>query len=114
MMSRPLPWGMPSMMSMSARSPSSRSASRWARVAPTFPAPTTVTFLFMALCALCWLYLAFSASSAAVYPSKVLDDGARELGRPQHLRPFHLPLEVVGHALLADGALERALDHVRR
>src|SRR5262245_10769849 len=47
MMSRPLPWGMPSMMSMRTTSPSSRSARRWASVAPTLPAPTTVTFLFM-------------------------------------------------------------------
>ena len=47
MMSRPLPCGMPSTMSMRTTSASSLSASRWARVAPTFPAPTTVTFLFM-------------------------------------------------------------------
>src|SRR5262249_51493216 len=35
------------MMSMRTTSPSSRSARRWASVAPTLPAPTTVTFLFM-------------------------------------------------------------------
>ena len=38
---------MPSMMSTSTTSASSRSAMRWASVAPTLPAPTTVTFLFM-------------------------------------------------------------------
>src|SRR6185436_12233906 len=33
----------------STMSPSSRSASRWASVAPTFPAPTTVTLRFISL-----------------------------------------------------------------
>src|SRR5258708_3809948 len=47
MMSRPFPWGIPSMMSMRTTSASSPSARRWARVAPTFPPPTTVTFLFI-------------------------------------------------------------------
>src|SRR5687768_5428280 len=47
MMSRPLPCGMPSRMSMRTTSLISRSARRCARVAPTFPPPTTVTFRFM-------------------------------------------------------------------
>src|SRR3989442_748462 len=47
MMSRPLPWGIPSTMSMRTTSASSWSTRRWARVAPTLPAPTTVTFLFI-------------------------------------------------------------------
>src|SRR5258706_8348578 len=47
MMSRPLPWGMPSTMSINTTSASSRSAMRWARVAPTLPAPTAVTFRFI-------------------------------------------------------------------
>src|SRR5258706_8243177 len=55
MMSRPLPCGMPSTMSISTISASSRSASRCASVAPTLPPPTTVTFLFMGSPVLVWL-----------------------------------------------------------
>src|SRR6266850_8328248 len=109
MMSRPLPCGMPSTMSMRATSHSSLSASRWASVAPTFPAPTTVTFLFISfLCALC-----ASSAASALNPLEVFDDGGRELRRLQHLRPLHLALEVVGHALLPDRSLQRRLDGVR-
>src|SRR5262245_39384469 len=43
--SRPLPWGRPSTMSTSTTSASPASAMRWAAVAPTLPAPTTVTLL---------------------------------------------------------------------
>src|SRR5207244_908973 len=49
MMSRPLPWGMPSTMSISTTSASSRSAIRCASVAPTLPPPTTVTLRFILL-----------------------------------------------------------------
>src|SRR2546422_5059163 len=106
MMSRPLPCGMPSMMSMRATSPSSRSARRCASVAPTFPAPTTVTFLFM------FLSLRSSAASA-LNPLKIFDDGGGEFRGLQHLGPLHLALEVVRHALLPDRSLERRLDAVR-
>ena len=46
-MSSPLPCGSPSTTSTMTTSASSRSAIRWARVAPTLPAPTIVTFLRM-------------------------------------------------------------------
>src|SRR5262249_12459226 len=95
-MSRPLPWGRPSMMSISTVSASSRSAIRCASVAPTFPAPTTVTFRFISPLL------------------QVLDDGRGELRGLEDLGPFHLPLEVVGHALLADALLDGGLDRVRR
>src|SRR4051812_25462374 len=95
MMSSPLPWGIPSTMSMSTTSLTSRSAKRWARDAPTLPPPTIVTFRFMDP------------------SSEVLDDRGGELGRLQDRGPFHLTLEVVGDALLADGLLERLLDGVR-
>src|SRR5687768_11755424 len=97
MMSSPLPWGMPSRMSMRTTSLTSRSASRWARVAPTLPPPTTVTFRFI-----------------AILSSQVADDGGGELRRLQDGRALHLALEIVGDALLADGLLERFLDRVRR
>src|SRR5215469_262651 len=45
--SRPLPWGTPSMMSMSTTSASSLDAIQWAAVAPTLPEPTILTFLRM-------------------------------------------------------------------
>ena len=45
--SRPLPWGTPSMMSISTTSASSAAAIQCAAVAPTLPEPTTVTFLRM-------------------------------------------------------------------
>ena len=47
MMSSDLPCGTPGTMSIRATSASSFSTIRWAAVAPTFPAPTTVTFCFM-------------------------------------------------------------------
>src|SRR5262245_46235120 len=47
MMSSAFPWGTPSRMSIRATSASSFSTMRWATVAPTFPAPTTVTLCFI-------------------------------------------------------------------
>src|SRR5262245_23058171 len=47
MMSRALPWGTPSMMSIRATSAISFSTMRCAAVAPTLPAPTTVTLCFI-------------------------------------------------------------------
>ena len=44
-----LPWGTPSTMSTKTTSHKSFSARRWAVVAPTLPAPTTVTFLSITL-----------------------------------------------------------------
>ncbi len=37
-----MPWGTPSMTSTRTTSPSSRSTTYWATLAPTLPAPTTV------------------------------------------------------------------------
>src|SRR5215813_124610 len=42
--SRPLPCGMPSMMSSRTMSPSSLAAAQWAQVAPTFPPPMMEIF----------------------------------------------------------------------
>src|SRR5947207_14585347 len=48
--SSPLPWGTPSITSTrTTRRASSFSARRWAAVAPTFPAPTTVILFSMTI-----------------------------------------------------------------
>src|SRR5262245_60395197 len=116
MMSRPLPWGMPSMMSMRTTSPSSRSASRCASVAPTFPAPTTVIFLFIVPS------VPFSVSSVPLWRCcrcrsrslQLRDDPVRERGRLHLGRSLHPAGEIVGDLLAGDLLLERRLDGVRR
>src|ERR1700704_1019595 len=105
-------------MSMSTTSASSLEAIQCAAVAPTFPEPTTVTFLRMKI--------------LSIGTEEIIDHGAhRERGGTRELfrcggyrcahvlnnrtgklagcdfsRAFHQPLEVVGHFLLLDGALQ--------
>src|SRR5579864_7083965 len=122
--SRPLPWGTPSMMSMSTTSASSLEAIQWAAVAPTFPEPTIVTFFRMneflldELSAVSYqLSAAFETCPRAVglsancqvlnqhFRSHVLDDVAAELAGLYFGCPFHQALEIIGDFLLFDGAL---------
>ena len=122
-MSSALPAGGPSRMSVSTTSASSRSTMRCAVVEPTNPPPTTVTFFRMS---------AFSCSSSKISSRSqqaapaalphaigsylatarlhVLDDGGGEFGGVQFRCAFHQPFEIVGDALLADGALDAVFD----
>src|SRR3954452_24057216 len=77
-----------------------------AQVAPTLPAPTTVTLYRMRRVSFGSLRLSFRSCS------DVLDDRRRELGRLQELGAGHLPLEIVGDALLLDGLGKGGLDGV--
>src|SRR5215211_8778340 len=103
-MSRALPCGRFSLMSVSTTSAMSRRATSSAHVAPTFPAPTTVTF-FLPLTSLPW--------SGGCVSAEPLDDGVGVLGRPHCGRVVARRLQVVGHALAVgdhagDGFLQPA------
>src|SRR5436305_3455305 len=100
--SSPLPWGTPSMMSMSTTSASSLPAIQWAAVAPTLPAPTTVTFLRMGN--------SFRRSDFGLH---VFDHVAGELAGANFGGARHQPLEIVSNFFLLDGALERFFNQAR-
>src|SRR5215218_1254962 len=90
---------MPSTMSIRTTSQSSLSTSRCAAVAPTLPAPITVTFLRAIKCLL-GVRQPAAVATAGRSLLHVLDDRVSELARPQFRSAVHLPLEVVGDALL--------------
>src|SRR3989304_6263507 len=128
-MSRPFPCGIPSRMSIITTSASSASAMRWAAVAPTLPAPTTVSLnlpMFDVSLFSCprpssgrSLPALFARGGRALRARcspqglHILDHRGRELRRLQKRRALHQPMEVVGHPLLADGLLEARLDEDR-
>src|ERR1700674_4533498 len=123
-----LPAGTPSRISVSTTSAKPRSMMRCAVVEPTNPPPTTVTFLRMQSSLLevrfpQWRpsgirkgsrvlrYGELGGSDAGLH---VLDDGRSKLGSAQFLGSFHEPLEIVGYALLPDGALDSFFDQPGR
>src|SRR6266581_5641924 len=133
--SSPLPWGTPSMMSMSTTSASSLEAIQWAAVAPTFPEPTMVTFLRMRMSPfenrittkgtkvhegipicpgspLCpsWFKRLLHQHACA----QVFDHVAGEFAGLYLGGAGHQALEIVGHFLLLDRALHALLDQVPR
>src|SRR6266568_1342491 len=93
-MSSAFPWGRFSIMSTRTTCEWSRRATSWATVAPTAPAPTTVTLLRNSR-------------------PELVDDGVRDLARPDGGRVVPGRLHVVGDALsLSDDFGDCRLDTV--
>src|SRR6266481_6658184 len=117
-MSSALPAGGPSKMSVRTTSASSRSTMRCAVVDPTNPPPTTVTFfLLMPLLSPIEFFFAITLSFLCPFglachgnALHILDDGCSKRGGAYFCRTRHQALEIVGHAVLLNGARDACLD----
>src|SRR5271155_4833653 len=127
-MSKALPAGGPSKISVSTTSASSRSTIRCAVVDPTNPPPTTVTFFRIlslssvgnsSLCSLCAVLCALCVNSFSFLlprhrlPLHILNNRASKRRSPHLRRPWHQPLQVVRHALLLNRPRDPIFDKLR-